>query len=110
MKGCLYSHTQTNKQTNKQPNTHTHTKKAGPVATDALLVVGSDDGHYAGDPSKPVVLSDVFARVGGPDTYPVQADAMVVVNAGNVLGDNLWLWRADHTVSGLVYNGVSLIV
>lgn len=71
-------------------------------------MVGSDEGHYAGDPSKPVVLSDVFARVGGPDEHPVQAATMVVVNAGNVLGDNLWLWRADHTVSGLVYNGVSL--
>ena len=38
--------------------------------------------------------------MGGPDAAPVTADAMVVVNSGHVVGDNMWLWRADHTVSG----------
>lgn len=91
--------------------------QAGPAETDALLVVGTTDyqgsqgtykdgrTHFPGDSSNPVVLSDVFARVGGPDNEPVQAKVMIVVNAGNVVGDNLWLWRADHTATGGVYNG-----
>ena len=29
---------------------------------------------------------------------------MIEVNAGNVILDQIWLWRADHDVSGLVYN------
>jgi hypothetical protein len=55
----------------------------------------------------PGLLADVFARVGGPDSGEVRAEAMVVLggDAGPVIGDNLWLWRADHTVQGLVYNG-----
>lgn len=30
---------------------------------------------------------------------------MVEVNSGNVVIDNTWLWRADHSVKGLVKNG-----
>ena len=48
------------------------------------------------------VLHDVFARVGGPDASEVQAETMVHIEADGVVGDNLWLWRADHTVSGIV--------
>lgn len=29
---------------------------------------------------------------------------MTLVNSGNVIIDNTWLWRADHAVSGLVVN------
>jgi len=47
-------------------------------------------------------MHDIFARVGGPDTTPVQTNMMLQVNSGNVLMDDLWLWRADHAVTGLV--------
>merc|ERR1719203_2162327 len=30
---------------------------------------------------------------------------MVRINSDFVVGDHLWLWRADHTSSGLVRNG-----
>lgn len=76
--------------------------QAGNKPTSALLQWG--EGSYAGDAAAPGVLSDVFARVGGPDTSPVQAATMVALNSSHVIGDNLWLWRADHTVSGLVKN------
>lgn len=76
--------------------------QAGAQATSALLQWGN--GGFAGSASTPGVLSDVFARVGGPDTVEVQAEVMVEINSGNVIGDNLWLWRADHSVNGLVYN------
>lgn len=30
---------------------------------------------------------------------------MVIINSGYTILDNSWLWRADHTISGEVYNG-----
>jgi len=77
--------------------------EAGDYPTEALLEWG--DGTYAGNAANPGFLHDIFARVGGP-LVPVspQAKRMVRINSGNVIGDNLWLWRADHTASGTVYN------
>ena len=50
------------------------------------------------------MLSDVFCRVGGGapagDARGARAArprALVVVRGAHVVGDNLWLWRADHT-------------
>ena len=70
--------------------------QAGAQASPALLDVQS---QAAG-----AVLQDVSVRVGGPDTLEVQAETMVHVAADEVIGDNLWLWRADHTVTGIVTN------
>lgn len=75
--------------------------EAGPYATEVLLQWGTGSG-YGGDASNPGVMSDIFARVGGPETYEVYAETMVKVTQGNVIGDNMWLWRADHDVQGLV--------
>jgi len=50
-------------------------------------------------------MSDVFARVGGPDSTEVSAETMVIINSGWTIIDNTWLWRADHTVHGEVYGG-----
>jgi len=50
-----------------------------------------------GDASNPGLLSDIFTRVGGSNLdRTVRTDAMVRIFSGNVIGDNLWLWRADH--------------
>lgn len=76
--------------------------EAGFGATDSLLKVGN--AGYAGSAQEPVVLSDVFARVGGTNASgSVQAKKMVQVNTSNTIIDNVWLWRADHDVGGLVY-------
>eukprot|EP00580_Thalassiosira_gravida_P018952 CAMPEP_0201662778 /NCGR_PEP_ID=MMETSP0494-20130426/4782_1 /ASSEMBLY_ACC=CAM_ASM_000839 /TAXON_ID=420259 /ORGANISM="Thalassiosira gravida, Strain GMp14c1" /LENGTH=847 /DNA_ID=CAMNT_0048141231 /DNA_START=69 /DNA_END=2612 /DNA_ORIENTATION=+ len=48
-----------------------------------------------GDARNPGVLSDVYARVGGVHR-DVSTDVMIRLHSGNVYGDNLWLWRADH--------------
>jgi len=40
-------------------------------------------------------------RSGGPEAEGVQADSMLKIQSGNVIGDNLWLWRADHTIDGV---------
>lgn len=74
-----------------------------PFSAFSLVTVGSTDASHAF--AAPVVLSDIFARVGGPDDSPVAANTMVHIKASNVVGDNLWLWRADHTATGLVYAG-----
>lgn len=78
--------------------------EAGGQPTETLMRWGSKS--HAGDAANPSFMHDIFARVGGPATpYMPQAMVMVTLNSGNVVGDNLWLWRADHTATGLVYNG-----
>lgn len=69
----------------------------------ALLLWGS--GLHKGNPANPGFMHDLFARVGGPDgdeSQPVGAKLMVHVRSGHVIGDNMWLWRADHAANGPV--------
>ena len=71
-----------------------------------LLQYG-DGNVRGGDKTRPGVLSDVWARVGGPNDpkdYQQVADVMMTINYDNVIVDGTWLWRADHDVTGLVYN------
>jgi len=45
----------------------------------------------------PIVLSDLFFRVGGVDTpLPCKADISLEINAKATIGDHFWIWRADH--------------
>lgn len=71
---------------------------AGPKASENLLVVGEDKNNEAGfEKFAPITLSDVFFRVGGtPTDEPSKVKACVTINSDNVIGDNLWVWRADH--------------
>lgn len=65
----------------------------------SLLEWGIEGTEDAGDSQNPGIMSDIFARVGGPDMdRQVAVDRMVRVHSGNVVGDNLWLWRADHAL------------
>ncbi|CAK0907076.1 unnamed protein product [Prorocentrum cordatum] len=80
--------------------------EAGPDEAETLLEWG--DGSHEGSAENPGVLTDLFARVGGPND-PAQGEvrAKVMVkngggSSGHVVGDNLWLWRADHGVAGKV--------
>ncbi|ARZ67076.1 hypothetical protein SMD11_1415 [Streptomyces albireticuli] len=85
---------------------------AGPVASPTLMEIGPPGARrrHAADP---VSLHDVFFRIGGAG--PGRAVRSLVVNSSDVIGDNLWLWRADHgdgvgwTVNtaghGLIVNG-----
>ena len=57
---------------------------------------------YSNRPVNPGMLHDIFARVGGPDSNNVAASSMVEIFSSHVIGDNLWLWRADHDINGLV--------
>lgn len=78
--------------------------QAGKSGGSSLLQWGLSSKIYAGSSENPSFLYDVFARVGGPDTDEVSVDTMIEINSGFVIGDNFWLWRADHDVEGLVMN------
>ena len=47
--------------------------------------------------ANPIVLSDLYFRVGGADTpLPCKADISLEINANATIGDHFWIWRADH--------------
>ncbi|WP_165226583.1 coagulation factor 5/8 type domain-containing protein [Aquisphaera insulae] len=84
---------------------------AGRQKSPVLLQVGR--AGKAGHSTNPTLLADVFCRVGGAS--PGAADACLVIDSDDVIGDNLWIWRADHGAgakwdvnrakNGLIVNG-----
>ncbi|HEX9346520.1 MAG TPA: coagulation factor 5/8 type domain-containing protein, partial [Gemmatimonadales bacterium] len=86
--------------------------EAGPTNSPVLVRIGPS-GSSARHSSNPTVLSDVFVRVGGASVG--KATRSVEINSHDVIGDHLWLWRADHgngvgwtsntAANGLVVNG-----
>jgi len=65
--------------------------------TSSFIEFGEEGRSDDGNPENPGVLTDIFARVGGSSLdRSVSTDVMIRIHSGNVLGDNLWLWRADH--------------
>lgn len=90
-------------------------------SSDTLLKVGNEKTS-TDHSSAPVLLSDLFFRIGGFRPNPVHVDRAVEINSNNVVGDHFWIWRADHGVrgsvgwnvntapNGLVVNGDDVIV
>jgi Ricin-type beta-trefoil lectin domain len=72
---------------------------AGTTNSNVLVQIGPS-GSSASHSSDPTVLSDVFARIGGATVG--KATETLQINSDNVIGDDLWLWRADHGNSGTV--------
>lgn len=72
---------------------------AGPVQTPALMEVGTTNSsvNHSGDP---IFLYDISMRVGGAASGTTLS--CLQINANDVVGDNLWLWRADHGNPGSV--------
>ena len=90
---------------------------AGPTASPSLLEVGTAPGSL--DHSQdPICLYDICSRVGGQ--FSGKTTNCVTINANNVIGDNFWLWRADHGTgvgwtknvsnSGLIVNGNNVTI
>ncbi|WP_241778834.1 coagulation factor 5/8 type domain-containing protein [Streptomyces sp. AcH 505] len=85
---------------------------AGTTNSPTLMEVGAD-GSSASHADNPTSLSDVFFRVGG--AHVGKAAKSLVVNSSDVIGDHLWIWRADHgdgvgwdqntAANGLIVNG-----
>ncbi len=86
--------------------------EAGATNSPILVQVGPP-GSSADHSLNPTLLSDVFVRVGGAAAG--KATQSLQINSNDVIGDDLWLWRADHgqgvgwtsntAANGLVVNG-----
>jgi hypothetical protein len=84
---------------------------AGAVNSPALLQVG-EPGQSTRH-ADPICLYDIFCRAGGATVGT--ASSFVTINSSDVVGDNSWLWRADHgagahwnankVANGLIVNG-----
>lgn len=76
---------------------------------------GTANGSPEGEESSPTLLADLFFRVGGAQKGPTGAEVCAELNSDHIIGDNFWVWRADHgdgvgwTVNtaenGLIVNG-----
>ncbi|MFI1366651.1 RICIN domain-containing protein [Streptomyces griseochromogenes] len=66
---------------------------AGTTSSKTLLEVGPA-GSSASHATDPTSLHDVYVRVGGAGVG--KAGTGIVVNSSNVIGDHMWIWRADH--------------
>ncbi|MFC9842561.1 RICIN domain-containing protein [Streptomyces sp. NPDC060223] len=85
---------------------------AGTTNSPTLLEVGPT-GASATHTANPTSLHDVYFRVGGAAVG--KATTSLVVNSDNVIGDHMWIWRADHGTgvgwttntadTGLIVNG-----
>ncbi|MDT0528079.1 discoidin domain-containing protein [Micromonospora sp. DSM 115977] len=67
--------------------------EAGQVNSPVLMEVGPP-GSAASHAANPTSLHDVFFRIGGPGVG--RATHTLTVNSDHVIGDHMWLWRADH--------------
>jgi hypothetical protein len=67
--------------------------EAGTTNSPVLVQVGAP-GSSGDHSSNPTLLSDVFVRIGGAGVG--KATQSVQINSNDVIGDHLWLWRADH--------------
>lgn len=87
---------------------------AGPEYTETLLKVGEDNAAKR-HVDNPTLLSDLFFRVGGATSEVTQSKTCVIINSQDVIGDNFWVWRADHgdgvawdknkSENGIIING-----
>lgn len=75
---------------------------AGNFSSSLCTIGDAGSGSLSWAPSDdPTVLSDVFCRVGGAGLG--RCDNCITINRRDTIGDNLWLWRADHG-SGVGWN------
>jgi hypothetical protein len=90
---------------------------AGTEVSPVLLEIGPE-GSSAHHERNPVLLHDVFFRVGGAGVGRTQVNLRI--NSNDVIVDHTWIWRADHdegvgwtsntSANGLVVNGNDVTV
>lgn len=64
-----------------------------------LLEFGTRGVNGDGTSDNPGAIFDIFTRVGkfsASSSRDVSVETMIVIYSSHVVGDNLWLWRADH--------------
>ena len=78
---------------------------AGPERTEHLLsveeapegeAVTAEEAATADRRDTATLLADLFFRVGGAKNYDTEVDCCVEIHQDGVIGDNFWVWRADH--------------
>ncbi|WP_327011887.1 ricin-type beta-trefoil lectin domain protein [Dactylosporangium sp. NBC_01737] len=72
---------------------------AGTTNSQVLMEVGPS-GSSASHAANPTSLHDVFFRIGG--SIAGKATVSLRVNSNDVIGDHMWIWRADHGNGGTV--------
>ncbi|MFC5000007.1 discoidin domain-containing protein [Dactylosporangium cerinum] len=70
---------------------------AGTVNSPTLVELGPA-GSSASHAANPTSLHDVYFRIGG--AHVGNATVSLQVNSNNVIGDHMWVWRADHGNAG----------
>lgn len=70
--------------------------EAGEKKSKTLLEVGYDVSENPVGKEVPILLSDLYFRVGGAAMHKTQVESCVMIKSSHVLGDNFWVWRADH--------------
>lgn len=90
---------------------------AGAVNSPSILEVGPI-GSAADHSANPTFLYDLTVRTGGAAAG--KNDVGVTINSGNVVADQIWIWRADHgagagwitnpTKNGLIVNGENVTI
>lgn len=84
------------------------------LSSEYLLQVGTK-GQHNDHSANPIVLQDLFFRVGGTTDVLTKSDDALEINSDDVIGDHFWIWRADHGAGvewygneskhGLIVNG-----
>ncbi|MDE6676321.1 MAG: hypothetical protein K2K12_01235 [Clostridia bacterium] len=84
------------------------------LSSKTLLQVGTEKTDVRHN-ENPTVLNDVYFRIGGAEEGNTSVDVTLEINSNDVVGDNFWVWRADHgsgvgwnvnrTKNGVVVNG-----
>lgn len=63
---------------------------AGAQCSDSLLEIAKSECK------EPTYLYDLFFRVGGVADYEAKVHSCIVIDRDYCIGDNFWVWRADH--------------
>lgn len=84
-------------------------------ASSRLLLQVGTEGTHTNHSGNPIILQDLFFRVGGTTDVLTKADDALEINSDDVIGDHFWIWRADHGAGvewygneskhGLIVNG-----
>ena len=74
--------------------------EAGPYSK-TLLQIGTQKNSVRHN-ENPVILNDVYYRIGGAGSIATSVDTTLEINSNDVVGDNFWVWRADHGNTGTV--------
>jgi hypothetical protein len=90
---------------------------AGQVSSPVLLEIGPS-GSKASHARNPILIHDVFFRVGGAGVG--RAAVNLRINSNDTIVDHTWIWRADHgsgigwnantSANGLVVNGNNVTI